>query len=231
MRRTGKFIVIEGTDGSGKGTHAKLLAEWLRRQDQQLETFEFPQYGQPSAYFVEQYLVEGAYGPAGEVSPYKGSLFYALDRFQASFKIRDILASGTNVLSDRYVASNMGHQGAKLDSPKERAAYFKWNDHLEFDILSIPRPDLNIVLHMPSVQAQKFVDQKSAREHLHGKARDLHEDDIEHLRQAERTYVELCETFPKSFKMIECQAQDGSIRSIDDIQSQIRGLAQALLSS
>lgn len=231
MTHTGKFIVIEGTDGSGKGTHTKLLAGWLREQHQQLETFEFPRYDEPSAYFVKQYLVERAYGTADEVSPYKGSLFYALDRFDASFKIRDALFAGTNVLADRYVGSNMGHQGAKLATMWERKEYFEWNDHLEYGILGIPRPDLNIVLHMPSEQAQLFVDQKSSRQHMHGQTRDLHEDDLGHLRKAERTYLELCSTFPDHFTLIECQAEDGTIRSIDDIQQQIRKLAQPPFSS
>jgi dTMP kinase len=219
----GKFIVIEGTDGSGKGTHAQLLADWLSAEGHQVETFDFPQYGQPSAYFVEQYL-NGHYGDLSEIGPEKGSLFYALDRFAASFKIRAALERGVHVLSNRYVASNMGHQGAKIDDADERAQYFKWNADLEFRILGIPRPNLNVVLHMPSEQAQKFVDQKASRSHLDGKKRDIHEADLNHLQKAERTYLELCQSFPQFFKLIECAAPDGSISSIEDIQGQIRTL-------
>jgi dTMP kinase len=219
----GKFIVIEGTDGAGKGTHAKLLAEWLAEEGHAVETFDFPQYGQPSAYFVEQYL-NGHYGDLFEIGPEKGSLFYALDRFAASFKIRAALERGVHVLSNRYVASNMGHQGAKIDDAEERAQYFRWNADLEFRILGIPRPDLNVVLHMPSAQAQKFVDQKAARSHLDGKKRDLHEADLSHLQKAERTYLELCQSFPQFFKLVECAAPDGSIETIDEIQGRIRTL-------
>src|SRR3954469_5709001 len=104
----GKFIVIEGSDGSGKGTQFKLLHEWLVEQHYSVESFDFPQYGQPSAYFVEQYL-NGQYGDLSDIGPQKGSLFYALDRFAASFKIRAALDKGVHVLSNRYVASNMGH--------------------------------------------------------------------------------------------------------------------------
>jgi len=219
----GKFIVIEGTDGAGKGTHAQLLAEWLKSEGHQVETFDFPQYGSPSAYFVERYL-NGHYGDLSEIGPEKGSLFYALDRFEASFKIRAALEKGVHVLANRYVASNMGHQGAKIDDPQERAAYFKWNADLEFRILGIPRPSLNVVLHMPAAQAQQFVDQKAAREHLDGKKRDLHEADLTHLQKAESTYLELCQSFPQFFKLIECADTDGQIRSIDIIQDQIRQL-------
>lgn len=224
----GKFIVIEGTDGSGKGTHSKLLAEWLKAEGHQIETFDFPQYGQPSAYFVEQYL-NGAYGELDQTDSYRGSLFYAMDRFAASQKIREALEAGKVVLSNRYVASNMGHQGAKIDDPTERTKYFNWNAELEYKILGSPRPSLNVVLHMPSEQAQKFVDQKAEREHLAGKTRDLHEASLGHLEKAEQTYLELCRDYPQFFSLVECQATDGSIRTIDDVQAEIRTLAKHLL--
>lgn len=224
----GKFIVIEGTDGSGKGTHTKLLTDWLTSQGHRLEAFDFPQYGQPSAYFVEQYL-NGSYGSLGEIGPYRGSLFYALDRYQAGFKIREALSSGVHVLSNRYVGSNMGHQGGKIVDDTERAAYFKWNDNLEFEILGIPRPDLNIVLHMPSRQAQLFVDQKAERDYIGGKKRDIHEADLTHLEQAERTYLELCKTFPETFTRVPCE-QAGVILPIEQIQNQIRALVEPIIS-
>ncbi len=224
----GKFIVIEGTDGSGKGTHTQLLIDWLTERGDEFEAFDFPQYGQPSAYFVEQYL-NGSYGSLGEIGPYRGSLFYALDRYQAGFKIREALSSGVHVLSNRYVGSNMGHQGGKIDNDQERAAYFIWNDNLEFEILGIPRPDLNIVLHMPSRQAQLFVDQKAKRDYIGGKKRDLHEADLGHLKKAERTYLELCSTFPETYTRVPCE-KDGVILPLDHIQQQIRALVEPLLS-
>jgi len=227
MSQPGKFIVIEGTDGSGKGTHTKLLIDWLTGRGDQFEAFDFPQYGQPSAYFVEQYL-NGSYGSLGEIGPYRGSLFYALDRYQAGFKIREALSKGIHVISNRYVGSNMGHQGGKIDDDTQRADYFKWNDHLEFEILGIPRPDLNIVLHMPSEQAQLFVDQKAKRDYIQGKKRDIHEADLGHLKQAEKTYLELCETFPDKFTRVPCE-QDGVILPIESIQDQIRQLVKPLL--
>jgi dTMP kinase len=74
---TGIFLVIEGTDGSGKGTQFKLLVERLRNAGHEVATFDFPQYDEPSSYFVKEYL-NGKYGSAEDVGPYTGSLFYAL---------------------------------------------------------------------------------------------------------------------------------------------------------
>jgi dTMP kinase len=223
MSAQGKFIVIEGTDGSGKGTHTKALVDWLTGQDRDVVTFDFPQYGQPSAYFVEQYL-NGQYGELADIGPYRGSLFYALDRYDAGFKIREALGRGAIVVSNRYVGSNMGHQGGKIDDSAERQQYFRWLDHMEFTLLGIPRPDLNVVLLMPSEKAQEFVDLKAGREYAHGKKRDLHEADLHHLKRAEQTYRELCTQFPESFTPIEC-FNGHAIRSLDEIQSEIRSLA------
>src|SRR5688572_8863017 len=107
MKR-GKFIVIEGTDGSGKKTQFELLVKRLKKAGHKVATFDFPQYGTPSAYFVEQYL-NGHYGSIKETGPYRASLFYALDRFDAAPHIQAALAEGTMVICNRYVASNMGH--------------------------------------------------------------------------------------------------------------------------
>jgi dTMP kinase len=224
-----RFIAIEGTDGSGKGTHTKLLADWLKSQSQQVEVFDFPQYGQPSAYFVERYL-NGDYGQLSDIGPYRGSLFYALDRFDAGFKIRAALELGKIVLTNRYMASNMGHQGGKIGDSASRRRFFEWDTNLEYEILGIPRPNLNIVLHMPSRQAQKFVDQKAARLHLGSKKRDLHENSLAHLQHAEHTYLEICRLFPESFSLIECNEGE-RIKSIEDIQNQIRALVAPLIST
>src|SRR4051812_49023840 len=119
------FIVIEGTDGSGKGTHTKMLLDWLREQGHEVVDFDFPQYGTPSAYFVERYL-NGEFGTLEEIGPYRGSLFFAMDRYDAGFRIRSAQANGQIVVSNRYVGSNMGHQGGKIDDPVERRKYFEW---------------------------------------------------------------------------------------------------------
>src|SRR5947209_1104297 len=107
--KKGKFIVIEGTDGSGKTTQLNLLVERLRKEKKKIETADFPQYDNFSGAFVAKYL-RGEYGTADEVGPYRGSIFYAVDRYDKSFEIRKWLEAGKIVLSNRYVSANMGHQ-------------------------------------------------------------------------------------------------------------------------
>lgn len=219
MSKQGKFIVIEGTDGSGKGTQFKELIERLEGKNVEFETFDFPQYGQPSAYFVEQYL-NGNYGTADDMGPYRGSVLYAMDRYQASFKMREALEEGKWVIANRYVGSNMGHQGGKITDEAERKKYFEWLDEFEFGIMNIPKPDLNIVLHVPAAQAQKLVDNKAQRGYLGSKKRDIHEDDLGHLERAEQVYLHICELFPETFTKVECMDGD-RLMSVHEVSEAI----------
>lgn len=227
MAFLGKFLVIEGTDGSGKGTHTQLLRTWLASKDVDTAIFDFPRYDEASSYFVKQYL-NGRYGTLAEIGPYKASLFYALDRYDAGIQIREALAEQKFVISNRYVASNMGHQGGKIRNDEDRAQYFDWLMNLEYEILQVPRPSLNLVLLMPAEQSQHFVDLKASRDYVKGKKRDLHESDVNHLRHAEAAYRELCRRFPDTYLAIDCY-DNGVLGNIDVIQKQIRDIVTAKL--
>ena len=197
----GRFIVIDGTDGSGKATQTQLLIEELKLGGHKVEMADFPQYGQKSAGLVEDYL-NGKYG---QVSPQAASIFYAVDRFDASFKIKQWLEEGKIVVANRYVTANAGHQGGKIADDIDRMKFFRWLDNLEYTIFNIPKPDLNIILHMTAEMAQKLVDKKSSdvRKYANGKKRDLHEADLLHLQNAEKVYMEISKLFPNT-KLVEC---------------------------
>ena len=210
---SGKFIVIEGSDGSGKTVQFERISERLRTNGHDVATYDFPQYDQPSSYFVREYL-NGNYGSAEELGAYKPSLFYALDRFQSAASIKADLAAGKTVLSNRFTGSNMAHQGQKIHDNAERTKYYDWLFDLEFNILGIPKPDLNIVLLLPAEIAQKFVDNKS---HTYtDKKRDIHEADLHHLERAVTAYEHLCVQFPNDFQAVQGYI-DGEVISIPDI--------------
>ncbi len=197
----GKFIVIDGTDGSGKATQTELLAQRLKRFGLEVETADFPQYNTKSAGLVEEYL-SGKYGSAEAVGPYRSSIFYACDRFDASFLIKKWLAQGKIVISNRYVTANMGHQGAKIKNALERKVFFNWLYELEYEIFEIPEPDLNIILRVRAEIAQTLAKQRR-REDWAGKQRDLHEENLSHLKNAETAYQEIARSFPNMF-LIDC---------------------------
>ncbi|MGH7157486.1 MAG: FAD-dependent thymidylate synthase [Candidatus Saccharimonadales bacterium] len=226
MERQGTFIVIEGTDGSGKGTQFRLLADYLRGLGHDVATFDFPQYDQPSSYFVKKYL-NGDYGTADEVGPYTASLFYALDRFEAAPAIRQALEEGKIVLANRFSGSNMGHQGTKFVHAEERRGFFIWADNLEFEMLKIPRPTLSLVLRVPAETAQQLVDQKEQRSYT-DKKRDIHEASLSHLQRAVTVYDDLCQLFPKDFQRIDC-VRSGELLPIETVQELIRQKIEPIL--
>jgi dTMP kinase len=219
MALQGKFIVIEGTDGSGKTEQTLLLVERLRKEGREVVPFDFPRYDQPSSWFVQEYL-NGRFGTLAEIDPKTASLFYALDRYAAAPEIRAALAQGATVVSNRYVASNLGHQGGKFPNPEERRAYFEWDRELEFRINNIPRPDANIVLFVPPATAQTLVGQKTARRYLFGKKRDLHEADLDHLTRSYESYRDLVRLYPNEFFPVEC-VENGVLLPIENIQARI----------
>lgn len=222
----GTFIVIEGTDGSGKGTQFRKLADRLEADGYQIATFDFPQYEKPSSHFVTQYL-NGKYGTAEEVGPYTGSLFYALDRYEASFAIRAALDEGKVVLANRFTGSNMAHQGTKFADSAQRRGYFIWLDNLEFEMLKIPRPDKSFVLRVPAETAQELVDKKETRSYT-DKKRDIHEADLNHLKLSVQVYDELCMLFPKDFARIDC-VRDNELLDIDTIHQLLYRTIQPML--
>ncbi len=198
----GLFIVIEGTDGSGKSTQYNELKSHLINNGYEVVDMHFPQYKKDSSYFIRQYL-SGNYGRSDQVGPYAGSLFYALDRYQASIEIKEALEEGKIVLCDRYVGSNMAHQGAKFSNNAERRGYFIWLDNLEYLTLQIPRPDLNFVLNTPLEIIIKRIKQRQTDEQaIHN---DIHESDHQHLAKSIEVYKDLCNLFPKDFQRIDTQ--------------------------
>ena len=220
MKTKGKFIVIDGLDGSGKGTQTNLLVQRLRQEGYAVEMADFPQYGNWSAQFVERYL-QGEFGSLNEISAKKASLFYALDRYAASFQIRKWLEEGKIVIANRYVSSNKGHQLGKIKDQQEMKPFLDWINEMEYAILGLPVPDLTLFLHMAPEIGQRLVDQKKERAYTQGKKRDLHEADINHLQNAERAYL-FCLEHDRSenWQRMVCFS-DKNPRSVEEIHQNI----------
>lgn len=214
----GKLIVVEGTDCSGKETQTNLLLTNLHTDNIKVEKFSFPNYQSPTGkiiggpYLGKSYICEGWF-PEGapQVDPKVAALYYAADRKYNIYKINFLLENGVNVILDRYVYSNMAHQGGKIKDSNERFAMYDWLDKLEFDLLKLPEADIKVFLHLPVEQATKL---RMGRE----EALDENEKDINHLKDAERAYIEIANRY--GFKTIECNIEN-DIRTIEDIQNEL----------
>ena len=214
--KRGKFIVIEGTDGSGKATQTALLLQRLRESGLAVETIDFPRHGEDSGKLVDLYLT-GFFGESTKLNPKLISGFYAIDRLMNKPKINAWLDEGKIVIADRYASSNIGHQGAKIPDDKEREELFYWLHKMEFEEMKIPKPDMHIFLHVPSEVAFKLIEKKAQRRYLLGKI-DGHEKNLDHLKAAEKSYLHASKLF--NWRIIEC-SENNELLSIEKIHDKV----------
>lgn len=218
-KNPGKFIVLEGIDGSGKSTQLKYLQKELEFAGLEFETIHFPQHGKPSAFMVDNYLA-GKYGP---LSPQAASVFYAVDRFEAAQQIREHIKDGKIVLCDRYVTANAAHQGGKLKEKNERLKFFKWLDNLEYGIFNIPRPDLVVILNVPAEAAIQML--KLRKEEQDHKDK-MHEGSLEHLQNSYNVYMEIATLFPNT-KVVNC-VENSELLLPDQIHNRVWELVRRI---
>jgi len=217
--KKGKFIVIDGVDGSGKATQTQLLVERLVKSGYKVKKIDFPQYG--TNFFgqlVGRYLA-GEFGGSADVSPYLASVLYAADRFESSGQIKKWLEKGYIVIADRYVSANQIHQGGKIKNLKERKKFLEWLEKMEFGVFNIPRPQAIIYLDIPlkfSVELLKNKTAKSRKKYLKNK-KDIHESDLAHLINAKKSAVNLIKKNNNWIK-IDC-VKNGGLLSREQINN------------
>ena len=209
------FIVIDGTDWSWKRTQSNRLVEKYRSEWYEVEKIDFPQYGKPSAWPAEEYL-NWKFWSADDVSPYQASILYAVDRFSAANTIRKWLDEWKIVVSDRYVSANMGHQAWKIDDLEERDKFLEWLENLEYWILNLPRPDIQIFLYLDPEVSRKLA--LNVEKPNMDKTKDVHENDANHMRKASKAFLYVAEKF-KRIK-IDC-AVGWNMRTRDDIWDEL----------
>ena len=219
----GKLIVIEGTDGSGKSTQFDLLTRRLEAEGLSFRRLRFPRYDQPSSALIRMYLGGDFGADPDAVNAYAASTFYAVDRY-ASFVQdwqRDYLAGGL-FLSDRYTTSNAVHQGGKVP-PQEREAFFRWLYDLEYDRMGLPKPDLVVLLDMPTDLSQRLLRHREADTHT---SADIHEQDAAYLSRCRETAREAAGHY--GWAVVSC-ARDGQLRPVEDIHQEVYALVRAAL--
>lgn len=218
-KKKGKIIVIEGTDCSGKETQTSLLVQRLRKEGRKIERLSFPEYDTPTGkivggpYLGKKYICDGFFPEgAAAVDPKVACLYYAADRRYNRDKILNLINEGTDVVLDRYVESNMGHQGGKIFDKEERLKLYKNLASLEYGFLELPKPDFTIFLYMPY---KKVAELRNGRT----EPGDQHEASALHIRNAEHAYLELAEIH--NYKRIDCVDKKGKIRDVESIQDDV----------
>jgi len=188
MTTRGKLIVLEGIDGSGKRTQLAMLARAFTSRSIPFTQVSFPRYDGFFGKLVARFL-NGEFGPLESVDAHLSALLYAGDRLESKPHIESVLASGQAVLADRYIGSNLAHQGARVSRDK-RYEFLKWLMQLEYEVYGLPVEDLVIYLRVPAAEAHRLIGEKRARAYTSLK-RDLQESSLSHLEAASDVYEEL----------------------------------------
>ena len=196
-----------------------MLAHSLSERNVSLSQISFPRYDGFFGKLVARFL-NGDFGQLDAVDAHFSALLYAGDRYEAKPRIESELADGRTVLADRYIGSNLAHQGARVRR-EDRGDFIQWLKKLEYEIYSLPEEDLVIYLRVPVAEAHRLVGQKGARDYTKLR-RDILESDIAHLEAAAEVYDQLAQQ--PNWVRIECfDAKAGALRSPDAIHAEILG--------
>ncbi|MCC7423563.1 MAG: thymidylate kinase [Planctomycetaceae bacterium] len=212
------LIAIEGIDGSGKGTQSARLVERWNEAGHKTALLSFPQYGTTLFGRAVGDFLNGRFGSLDAVHPFLASLLYAGDRFESRNVLQQLLDTHEHVVLDRYVASNLAHQGAKCDGPA-RAELLDRIRTIEHEIYGMPVADRTILLDLPALQAQELIARKAARTYTE-KAADLQEADGRYLARVSEVYRELAVADSHHWRIISCSDAEG-IRPVDAISDDV----------
>lgn len=221
-KQKGKLIVIDGTDGSGKATQVKFLADRLKKEGKVVKIVDFPEYYKNFfGAFLGHCLSEQYYNFLN-VHPKIASVLYAADRFESSEEMRGWLKKGYIVIANRYVSANQIHQGGKIKDTKKRNNFIKWLDEMEYEVFRIPRPDITLYLSLPIEIVSQLLKHRNSskmkRAYLK-KKKDVHEANENFLKNSIKSALKLGKEVPH-FVKIDC-APEGEILSREIIHEKI----------
>ncbi len=220
--KTGKLIVIDGTDGSGKATQIELLRVRLKDEGYKVRTVDFPEYYKNFFGGFLAHCLREQYYNFTNVHPKIASVLYAADRWESKQEIEGWLKKGYVVLANRYVSANQIHQGGKIHNTQKRKDFLQWLDKMEHEVFGIPRPSVVVYLSLPISITQKLIRHRNKtgekRAYLQRKS-DVVEYDIKYLENSRKSAIKLVSEL-SNFVKIEC-SKKGEIMSREGIHEMV----------
>ena len=220
------YLVIEGIDGAGKETQTKLLKEYLSYLGKNVITQSFPNYKSDGCKPVQMYLDGKLSNTADEVDAYQSSVLFAVDRFCTMSQLIKKIEKNSIVVFDRYVSSNMLHQGGKIHDDNELEKYLKWLENFEFNVMKIPKPDKIFFLSVPPEISMKLIEKRGVLKS--NTSTDIQEKDKNHLKNAYENGIKISKMF--GWEIIDCvDHEKKELKSREDISKEIQEKVNELL--
>jgi dTMP kinase len=211
---SGKIIVFEGIDGSGKETQFKLFISLLKKLRVPYKTFDFPQYETSLGGQAVKMALRGELGADPADFPVKGlSIYYSIDRGEAAPKIKKAKRRFFVVCLNRYTTSHKGHQASKFSTEQEQEEFLDWVDYVEHKCFGVPREDKVIFFNISLENALKLIQKRN-------RVKDKVEIDINYLRRSLEMYRKLAQRY-SHWITIECEDSKGQLLSPEEIHKKV----------
>ncbi|RYY32499.1 MAG: thymidylate kinase, partial [Sphingomonadales bacterium] len=179
----------------------------------------FPRYGETVAGVTIGRYLAGDLEVA--VTPQAAATLYALDRFEWRDQILAATAANDVLIFDRYVASNMAYQAARV-APEASRALMDWILALETGQFALPRPALSIYLDTPWDLARAMILQKAERSYT-SKSFDEYEADIALQQRVRANYEAIVAADLLGPWQIVRASEHGAMRTPEAIVAEIIG--------
>jgi dTMP kinase len=206
---TGKFISLEGIDGSGKSTQLKMLANVLRSRGIDVVITR-----EPGGTALGQALREAFLETRETVSPMAELLSFAADRAQhVEFLIKPAITEGKIVISDRYADATFAYQGAGRGFAEDKV-----NQVIELATGGL-KPDLTLFFDISIATA---LSRMNDRDGSKTKKNRMDEETAEFYSRVRDAYLGIAEREPGRFRIVDAEG------SVDDIHVSVVKLVDEL---
>ena len=218
-----KIIAFEGIDGTGKSVQMEALRRALEQRGYAVGVLSFPDYDSFFGGCVGRYLTKKDGVSANDVDQRSMALWFAMDRWAAfrdfDYRPYDVL------LINRYVLSNAVYQSIR-DRDVDQPDILDFVLTLEHEQLSLPRPDLYLILDVDLSAAQNNVTKKGYRDYVGVEKDEYEKQDSIQIRAREK-YLSFGERL-ENVKVIPCM-EDGALLPIDAIAERVYAAVEPIL--
>ena len=188
----GKFIVLDGPDGSGKTTQLALLRDHLAALGARVEAVHDPG-ATAVGERIRQILLDR---DNAHMSPTCEMLLFMASRAQlVAERVRPALADGKVVLCDRFISATVAYQGAAGVSP---SAVHEVGKIAVEDL----QPDLTIILDLPAEEGLARL--AGSRDRMESKALAFH-------RKVRELFLSHAAGGPERFAVVDAAGEVGQI--------------------